>query len=125
VAYSPSHQSNRAYSLLWNDLKIEIHTTYFLLNALRSNTKQHRYGVQTFLCKKKLSEHVLQKKITIRKLNQLLYFYFNEELFHIMEYDYHKGKGNYFANLSTLDMIKTTFFSGELVDFRVEVAYLK
>lgn len=125
VTYQTKVADYATYRLSWNDLNFIVTPRYLKIATLITNTKQSKWNVSTSFFEQKLSENTTLKKLTIRKVGNLLYFFFNEKIVHLVEANYPKGRKNWIASQVDKSMLRTNFIYDNKATLEVEVAYLE
>ena len=125
VTYQIKEDDYATYRLSWNDLNFITTSTYLKITALRANNKQSKWGVSTNFYEQKLLQNATLKKLTIRKVDELLYFFFNEKIIHLVEANYPKGKGSWIASQVDKSTLRTNLIYENKATLEIEVAYLK
>ncbi len=125
VTYQTEETDYSTYRLSWNDLNFIVTPSYLKIATLRANTKQSKWGVSTSFYEQKLSHNTTLKKLTIRKVDELIYFFFNEKVVHLVEAKYPKGRKGWIASQVTKSTLRTNLIDADKVTLEIEVTYLE
>lgn len=125
VIYQTKEDDYATYRLSWNDLNFIVTPSYLKIATLRANNKQSKWGISTSFYEQKLSQNTTFKKLTIRKVDKLLYFFFNEKIVHLVEANYPKGRKNWIASQVDKNILRTNLIYENKATLEIEVAYLE
>jgi len=124
VSYQTNKNDYKTYQVLWMNLAFTVTPTHLIIASVTDFNKQRKWNISSSFYKRKLMQNTPMKKLTIRKVNHLFYFFFNEKIVHLLEVNYPK-RGEYWWN-KTIDksVLKTNFIYKNETYLKIEVAYL-
>jgi len=124
VTYQTNKEDNKTYRILWNDLNFLVAHNHLSIKTTTLRNTQVIWGLSTSFFQQKLVQNNPSKKLTIKKYNTFLYFFFNEKIVHIIEADYPKGQEKWLLSHVDKTVLKTNFIYENETALKVEVAYL-
>lgn len=123
VTYKIKDDDYKTYQLLWQDLNFIVTPANLEVISLRG-TKQAKWNITTSYYEQQLTQNTTSKKLSIRKVNHLLYFFFNEKFMHVVEANYPRGDGAWWNKEIVKSALRTNFIYENETTLEIEVAYL-